>query len=106
MPCSCQLGDREGSKLEACRRRHQPLSRPLTATEIFLHGDLESGLEMVRSRSLDRRKVEFSDLWSRRRAERAGVSHEGNRGLVASAQRPLITRTNFAISKSRHRTAH
>ena len=40
---------------------------------------------------MDRRKVEFSGLWSRRRAGCAGGNHEGSRGLVADgAMRPVF----------------
>ena len=48
---------------------------------------------MVRSPLLDRRKVEFSGLMSRRRAGCAGGSYEGNRGLVAD--RPM--RPNLVV---------
>ena len=44
---------------------------------------LRASAGLVCSPTLDRRKVEFSGLLSRRRAGCAGGSHEGNRGLVA-----------------------
>jgi hypothetical protein len=53
----------------------------------FIHLEPESGAEMIRSPLLDRRKVEFSGLMSRRRAGCAGGSYEGSRGLVAD--RPM-----------------
>jgi hypothetical protein len=54
---------------------------------------LRASVALVRSPTLDRRKVEFSGLMSRRRAGCAGGSHEGNRGLVAD--RPM--RPNLVV---------
>jgi hypothetical protein len=72
------------SSVERSRRRERVVGPPLCACFPSLDRcseELYSGV--ICYPTLDRRKVEFSGLWSRRRAGCADGSHEGNRGLVA-----------------------